>query len=130
MYPSPRGGSLEEAVAYVRARGGARRKTTQQMLATQSTCVLQAPFCLLFHLPPRSEKPETFQGGQQQPLVGAQHTLHMAPTFTSDPEGPVEDLPELPAEIWAIIWRLVAKQSGFVGARRLMGRHTCGHDGA
>ena len=38
----------------------------------------------------------------------------MAPTPTSDPEGSVEDLPELPAEIWAIIWWLVAAQSGFL----------------
>jgi len=49
----------------------------------------------------------------------------MAPTSTSDPEDPVEDVPELPAEIWAIIWRLLAAQSGFVGARRLMGDAIC-----
>ena len=49
----------------------------------------------------------------------------MAPTSASDPEDPAEDLPELPAEIWAIIWRLLAAQSGFVGARRLMGDAIC-----
>jgi len=35
------------------------------------------------------------------------------------------DLPELPAEIWAIIWRLVAAEVGFVAARRLMGGAIC-----
>ena len=42
----------------------------------------------------------------------------MAPSSTSD-------LPELPAEIWAIIWQLVAAQSGFVGAWRLIGGAIC-----
>ena len=42
----------------------------------------------------------------------------MAPTSTSD-------LPELPAEIWVIIWQLVAAQSGFVGAWRLIGGAIC-----
>ena len=42
----------------------------------------------------------------------------MAPTFTSE-------LPELPAEIWALIWQLVAAQSGFIGAWRLIGGAIC-----
>ena len=43
----------------------------------------------------------------------------------SDLEGPVADLPELPAEIWLLIWQLVAAQSGFVGAWRLIGGSVC-----
>ena len=46
-------------------------------------------------------------------------------TTTDLGEDPVEDLPELPAEIWTIIWWLVAAQGGFVGARRLMGDAIC-----
>ena len=48
-------------------------------------------------------------------------------TTTADLGGdpPVADLPELPAEIWALIWPLVAAQIGFVGARRLMGGAIC-----
>ena len=50
----------------------------------------------------------------------------MAPTSTSDLEdSPVADLPELPAEIWANIWQLVAEQSGFVGAWWLIGGAVC-----
>ena len=49
----------------------------------------------------------------------------MAPTSTSDLEAPFADLPELPAEIWAIIWPLVAAQCGFVGAWRLIGGSVC-----
>ena len=45
-----------------------------------------------------------------------------APTYLEDP---VADLPELPAEVWAIIWQLVAAQSGFVGAWRLIGGAIC-----
>ena len=45
---------------------------------------------------------------------------------SSSPEDlPVAELQELPAEIWAIIWRLVAAQSGFVGAWRLIGGAIC-----
>jgi len=44
---------------------------------------------------------------------------------SSAPEDPVADLPELPAEIWAIVWQLVAAQSGFVGAWRLIGSAIC-----
>ena len=46
-----------------------------------------------------------------------------APSDLEDP--PVTDLPELPAEIWARIWQLVAAQSGFVGAWRLIGGAIC-----
>ena len=50
----------------------------------------------------------------------------MAPTSTSDLEDPpAADLPELPVEVWAIIWQLVAAQSGFVGAWRLIGGAIC-----
>ena len=38
---------------------------------------------------------------------------------------PVAELPELPVEIWAVIWQLVAAQSGFVGAWRLIGGAIC-----
>ena len=54
-------------------------------------------------------------------------TTSTTTTATSDLGGdpPVADLPELPAEIWALIWPLVAAQIGFVGARRLMGGAIC-----
>ena len=54
-------------------------------------------------------------------------TSSTPPTSTTDLGGdpPVADLPELPAEIWALIWPLVAAQIGFVGARRLMGGAMC-----
>jgi len=45
----------------------------------------------------------------------------MAPTSSSD----LEHLPELPEEIWALIWLLVAAKSGFVGAWRLIGGSVC-----
>ena len=46
-----------------------------------------------------------------------------APSDLEDP--PVVDFPELPAEIWALIWPLVAAQSGFVGAWQLIGGCVC-----
>ena len=47
-------------------------------------------------------------------------------TTSSAPEVlPVADLPELPAEIWAVIWQLVAAQSGFVGAWQLIAGSVC-----
>ena len=69
-------------------------------------------------------------GGNTAVTPTATPTSSSSSTNSSNPttdlgEGPVADLPELPAEIWAIIWLLVAAQSGFVGARRLMGDAIC-----
>ena len=58
--------------------------------------------------------------------VSSPTTPTTSTTATSDLGGdPAADLPELPAEIWALIWQLVAAQSGFVGAWRLIGGAIC-----
>ena len=125
MYPSPRGGNSDESVECVRARGS--RAARLRRWATLSASLLQPPFCLLFGtrlLVPRNLK-IIREHNNRESFVVALHTPLMAPTSTSDLEDLVEDHPELPAEIWAIIWRLLAGQSGFVGARRLLGDAIC-----